>query len=117
MGRSHLQSQRAGAILPRKGRRRLRGYTTYIDHTGLIHVVAKPRSRTLPPLMPFVVLAALVIAFKALAMVNVGLGTYQDKVATLQAGTAVEQAIGFVLREDPASSWLYSTIKPLFSQG
>jgi len=112
MGLSHLHTTRASA-LPRKGRRRLRGYTTYIDHTGLVHVVPKTRRRVVP-IFPLAVMVALAIVFKSLAMLNVGLNTYESKVIALKQGGFVQQMAGTVMMQDPASTWLYGQLKPLF---
>lgn len=115
MGHSHLHYSRA-SVLPRKGRRRLRGYKTYIDHTGLVHVVPTSRRSNArrAVLFPFVVLLGLLLVFKALAMINVGLNDYTARVAELQAGTFAEQAAAWVLMQDPASKWLYTLLQPLF---
>lgn len=114
MGFSHLHSQNADPILPRKGRRRLKGYTTYVDHTGLIHVVPKARKRGLPIFQAFV-LIALVIVFKALAMINVGIADYTDKVAGLKAGGLGEQVAGWMLTPDTATTAIYNVLFPLLS--
>ena len=115
MGLAHLQNTSMRSTLPRKGRRRLRGYKTYVDNSGLIHIV--PRTQRVSSrftLYPVFVLLALGIAFKALAMLNIGLNDYEAKVTELQSGSFLEQSAAMVLTVDPASIWLYQSLQPLF---
>lgn len=109
MGRTHLHQKNGFVILPDNGRASGKGYATFVDRNGLIQVVPR-RQKKLSLLAPLKLLALFVVlltVFKALALSNVGVNTYQDQLASLESGTLVEQAGAWVLTVDPATSWLY----------
>lgn len=111
MGHSHLQNARNGLDTPIARVRRASGYKTVVDPTGIIHVVPDRRPRLTIPFAPLLALAFLLVGFKALAMVNIGASDYEKKLTTLSDGTFVEQGAAWVLAPDPATKWVYTTLK------
>lgn len=109
MGRSHLQQKTGFVILPDRDTKNRKGYTTFVDHNGLIQVVPRrPKERSgFSPVKVIIVAGVMLTLFKALALVNIGLNDYSDRLATLQTGTLPEQAGAWVLQIDPATQWMY----------
>ncbi len=112
MGQSHLQKHGASR-LSRKSRKRSSGYRTLVDANGVIHVVPREVERLSLPVVPLVMLAALLLVFKALAMANVGLNDYLHKLSILEGGTFLERGAAYILHPDPATIWVYDAIRPL----
>jgi len=76
-----------------------RGRIHTITEDGLI--ISRPRRvRRELPLMGLMRIALALWAFKALAILNLGVGDYQARVETLASGNSVDQAAAFVLSGD-----------------
>lgn len=116
MGFSQLNTSRFEAILSRKGRRTLRGYKTFVDPSGLVHVVPVERRRVSPLWPFFLIVVGLVFPFKALAMMNVGLNDYEAQVSALKSGDVTAKAAWWVLQVDPVSHWIYDAIDPILDE-
>lgn len=88
-----------------------RGYTTRIDRNGVI--VARPKGIRLRfPFKGLVLLALGFFCFKALMLAANGPQAYEDRVATLAAGNAVEAAGAKALMIDPVTQWIADQIGP-----
>ncbi|MGB7316708.1 MAG: hypothetical protein WBC85_01950 [Planktotalea sp.] len=115
MGYSHLQQKSGFVILSERDRRANANYVTIVDKNGLIQVVPrrKSRSQISAPFKLLALFAVLLIVFKALALVNVGIVDYDAELAVLQAGNMFEKAGAFVLKIDPVTQAIYQQVGPL----
>lgn len=113
MGNSHLQfDRRLHAIYDAK-RHTARGYETYIDASGLIHVRARRRRKVLRH-FPWGLLAGfvlLVTVFKAAAVLNIGLISYEEKRELLLAGSTLEYFGAMALIIDPITEQFIDLLK------
>lgn len=114
MGRAHLHKLDAPRA-SRLRRRRSSGYRTIVDSNGSIHVVAREVDSFSLPVVPLLVLAVLLLVFKALAMMNVGLNDYTERLSALENGTLLERGAAFFLHPDPATLWIYELLRPLMA--
>lgn len=82
-----------------------RGYTTRVDKNGVIIAKAKPRRLRLP-IKGALLMVLCFIAFKAFMLLANGPDTYNDRLASLQEGTIVEQWGAAALAIDPATQFV-----------
>ncbi|WP_420566592.1 hypothetical protein [Thalassovita sp.] len=88
-----------------------RGYALTVDRDGLI--VARPRSRRSGfPFKMFMMFVVGFVGFKILLVAFLGLSTYENRVANLQNGTAVEQVGAWFMQVDPVTIELAATLRP-----
>ena len=86
------------------------GYVSVVGDDGLI--VVKPRARrTRFVLRPFAFLIVGLMVFKALILATLGQPVYEERVASLQAGTTIEQAGAWVMQIDPVSQFMAAQIR------
>lgn len=112
MAKQQLMFAQRLNLLARKHEAMSRGYVTRIQPDGLI--VAHPRRR--PPRLPrpaiFVFLLAFFV-FKAFLVASLGSQAYDDRLARLQAGTAMEKGGSFIMQADPLTMFLAKQIGPI----
>ncbi|MDQ2093721.1 hypothetical protein [Rhodalgimonas zhirmunskyi] len=98
----------------RKHQRMANGFTPVVQRDGLISV----RPRRVAPRVPikglFLLIAGFVL-FKAVAIANVSLPTYEERLDMLRAGTVFEQAGAFLLQPDQLSVALGAQLAPLLN--
>lgn len=82
-----------------------RGYVTSINHDGL--VIARPRRKGFSfPFRGLFLALLLFIAFKGFVLASIGATAYDIRVSKLEAGTVVEQAGAYVMKADPATTFI-----------
>lgn len=99
--------------LGRKHSAMSRGYTTTVRSDGLI--VVKPK-RSLGRNFPVKGLLALVFGFfvfKAIMLASLGEITYNERVAKLDQGSALEQSGAWVMQIDLATRFFAGFLEPL----
>lgn len=99
-------------VLGRKHSQMTKGYTTKVGPDGLITVRPK-RARIKFPLKSIVIAIFAFIAFKAFMLATSGPLAYQERLASLESGTIVEQFGAKVMAIDPATSALAEKLGPL----
>jgi len=91
-----------------------RGVVRSVNSDGLI--VARPRAyRPRFPLKGLIVVLAIGFLFKGFLFAFLGEAEYSERVAQLQAGTAMEKAGAWVMQPDPATlaiAGLMQTVLP-----
>jgi len=115
MGFSQLQKKSGFVLLSDKGQQSSNEYVTLVDKNGLIQVVPRKKKSVLStaPLRLIVLFFLLITVFKALAVLNVGITTYEEQLTALPGGNVVEQAGAFVLSVDPLTHTIIQGIEPL----
>lgn len=99
-------------LLGRKHAQMSKGYTTKVGPDGLITVRPK-RARIKFPLKSIVIAIIAFIGFKAFLLAANGPAAYQDRLASLESGTPVEQFGAKVMALDPATLALADAMGPL----
>jgi len=90
-----------------------RGYTARVDRNGII--VAKPRTRRLRfPIKGIVFMVLGFLCLKALMLSANGPAAYEERLATLESGNAVEAMGARVLSIDPATQFIADKMGPMF---
>ncbi|MEP4247256.1 hypothetical protein [Tateyamaria sp.] len=100
------------SALGRKHEAMTYGYKSSMRHDGLI--VVKPKRRVFWG-YPFKMLLALFVGFfvfKGLMLASLGDITYNERVAKLHQGSAVERGGAWVMQIDPATKFLSGFIAP-----
>lgn len=92
------------------------GYTARVQSDGLI-VIEPRRMRSRISGKVFILVVLSFLGFKAFLMAALGIGSYDERVARLADGTAVERAGALVMQSDPLSVWAAEKIGPLVRQG
>ncbi|MGH1459043.1 MAG: hypothetical protein ACRBBT_09080 [Paracoccaceae bacterium] len=87
------------------------GYTTHVGKDGLI-VVRPRRGGVRLPVKGMMILALGFFGFKGALLGHLGPQTYTDKVAVLEAGSAVEQFGAWAMSPDPATQVIAKTLAP-----
>jgi len=91
-----------------------RGYIPVVNENGLI--VARPTVRRSGSRFPWKGVALTLIAlfaFKGFLYAQLGAITYDERVAKLASGTAIEQAGAWGMQADPVTLWVASQIAPI----
>lgn len=105
MVHDQLQFSERLRLLERKHRAMSCGYTTTMQSDGLI--VARPKRRSIEISgRSLGLLVVGFIGFKVFLIASLGMQTYDERLARLQAGTPVEQIGAFAMQADPLSSYL-----------
>ncbi len=93
------------ASLERKHRELAEGYVAQINPNGLITIEPKAqRSSILLRLLVTIVIG--LMAFKVITLSIVGQVVYQGRIDALANGTAIEQAVAWIMQADPLSERL-----------
>lgn len=106
----HFQKRLKG--LGRKHAKMTRGYHTKVGKDGLITVVTKRPRRNLP-FKGLILMAVGFFAFKAFMLAAVGPVTYNERLAELEGGTAIEQGGAKLLGIDPVTNILATFAGPI----
>lgn len=96
-------------------RARRNGRKGEIRIVGAEGLVITQRRRGLPSI-PFRGLAYIFfgfVLFKSIALAQIGMQGYLERVEALKQGTVVEQAGAFLMKPDAASVWMAGKIAPL----
>lgn len=106
MGESQLHEfdERLNKIDTRH-RKLARGYVMSVNHDGLIIAEPKPQRRGFPWRGTLLILVGL-IAFKGFLHFQIGAAAYDERVARLAEGTAVEQVGAYAMTADPVTLWI-----------
>lgn len=99
--------------LGRKHAKMTHGYTTRISKDGLIIVTPKRAKRGTAGLQLIIFAVMGLFIFKAFALASIGPDAYADRVATLEAGTVVEQAGAYVMSADPVTTAIAQFVGPI----
>ncbi len=89
-----------------------RGYTTRVDHNGLIVVQPKKRRLHFPARGAFLLVLGFFL-FKAVMLSANGPATYGERLEQLESGTILEVMAARTLSIDPATQFLADQIGPL----
>ena len=91
------------------------GVVRSVNADGLI--VARPRAyRPRFPLKGLIVVLAIGFLFKGFLFAFLGAEGYSERVATLQSGTAMEQAGAWVMQPDPATLAIANLMQTVLPQ-
>jgi hypothetical protein len=100
--------------ISRRHEKMANGVVRRVNPDGLI--VARPRAyRPRFPLKGLLVLLAIGFLFKGFLFAYLGESGYAERVATLQAGTAMERAGAWVMQPDPATLAIAGLVQPLIA--
>jgi hypothetical protein len=114
MGLSHLRQKPGFVVLPKSAYAKGKAFETRVDRNGIIHVVERRKPAfNWAPVKLVCLFLLLVTTFKALALFNVGMNDYNDRLALLESGTLYEQAGAVLLRIDPVTESVYTAVRPL----
>lgn len=115
MGVSQLQKKTGFVLLSDQGQQAGKEYVTLVDKNGLIQVVPRERkrARSFAPLKLILLFVALMTLFKALAILNLGVTTYEEQLAALASGNAVERSGAVLLSIDPITQAIVQGVQPL----
>lgn len=90
------------------------GYRSKVTKDGLIVFRPQRRTRGRVSLRGIFYLVFGFFLFKGLIMAHIGSTIYQQRVATLQEGSIVEQVGGFVMQPDVATRAIATQLRPIF---
>lgn len=91
------------------------GVVRRVNSDGLI--VARPRAyRPRFPLKGLIVVLAIGFFFKGFLFAYLGEAGYAERLASLQSGTAIEQAGAWVMQPDPATKAVAGLLQPVFAE-
>lgn len=92
-----------------------RGYVTSINHDGL--VIARPRRQGFSfPFRGLFFALVLFLAFKGFVLASIGTAAYDVRVAKLESGTIVEQAGAYVMKADPATTFIANKLRSVLPE-
>jgi hypothetical protein len=97
--------------IERSGRRSAKGYAPVVGPDGLI-IVRRRRSGPNVPLRGLLYLACGFILFKSIALAQFGAQGYDDRLASMQEGTIVEQIGAWTMQADPVTLWVADKLRP-----
>lgn len=97
--------------IDRKHAKLANGYSARVSRDGLIIFRPKRRQRGIS-LRGVVFLIAGFLSFKGLILGHLGGTVYEDRLASLQQGTFVEQAGAYVMQADPVTSYIADKVRP-----
>ncbi len=89
-----------------------RGYSSRVTRDGLIIFRPKPRRSGIPFRGIFLLIVGF-LCFKGLVMAHIGNTVYDERVATLQQGSIVEQAGAMIMQADPVSRAVARKLMPV----
>lgn len=87
------------------------GYSARVSKDGLIIFRPKRRQSGIS-LRGIVLVIAGFLCFKALILAHLGATVYDTRLASLNEGTVLEQAGGYVMQADPVTVYLAKQIRP-----
>lgn len=100
--------------LDRKKARMAAGYSAKVTNEGLI--VFRPKRRgTGFSVRGFAMLVVGFFVFKAIILAHLGSTVYDQRVASLNEGTVIEQAGAFVMQSDPVTLEIATHLHPLLN--
>ncbi|MFK7836553.1 MAG: hypothetical protein AB8B60_10060 [Sulfitobacter sp.] len=101
--------------LGRKHTKMTRGYATKVDSNGLIVAVPKRTNgvRGAGAVKLILLIVVGFFGFKAFTLAAVGPVTYNERLATLKDGTAIEQVGAKALAIDPVTNAIAGTVGPV----
>ena len=97
--------------IDRKHRKMAQGYTTKVGDDGLI-VIQPRRSGMRLPLKGLALLALGFFGLKGVMLAQIGIDGYGERLATLEAGTLVEQAGAWLMHADAFTLWIAQQVAP-----
>lgn len=100
------------SVLGRKHQAMSRGFTTAMRSDGLIVVRPNRALRRGFPLKGLLALVFGFFVFKAIMLSSLGEITYNERVAKLKQGSALEQGGSWLMQIDPATSFLAGFVEP-----
>lgn len=105
----YAQFERRRAVLSARHKQLARGYTARIGTDGLITVEPK-RARF--PIRARAILFAVagILVIKSLMIVVTGMGTYENRIEALRAGTVLDQTAAWVMEPGAVSRYMAETI-------
>lgn len=71
--------------------------------------------RQVPVLRPLILVVAMVILIKAVLLSQIGAADYNERLARVSEGSAVERAGAYIMQIDPATAWLGEELRKLLS--
>ena len=98
--------------LRRKHKAMANGYSAHLQADGLI-VVRPKRPRRRYPVRAVLLIFLGFFAFKAFMLSSLGEITYNERVAKLGNGTAIEQGGAWIMQVDPVTQFLAGFMQPL----
>jgi hypothetical protein len=107
MSESHLNFEQRLRRLERKHAALAGGFVTQVQSDGLV-VIRPKRLRASFPLRPVLLFIAAFFLFKGFLLAQLGEVTYDDRVAKLRDGTAVEQVGALLMQKDPVAEFTAS---------
>jgi len=81
------------------------GFMFRVTPDGLMIPEARRRNRAAVALHSVLIVVAVLFVLKSFMLALLGDETYSDRLATLEAGNAVEEAGAYVMMPDPATTW------------
>ena len=81
------------------------GVVFRVTADGLMVPEARRRNRAGGALRAVLIVVAVLFVLKSFMLTSLGDATYAGRLATLEAGNAVEKAGAYVLMPDPATTW------------
>ncbi|MGJ8609980.1 MAG: hypothetical protein ACSHWY_02725 [Octadecabacter sp.] len=108
-------NKRLNKVVRTHERMRKNGVVHRVGRDGLI----RSRPRLIRPRFPIkgiVIIAALLLAFKALLFAQMGAGNYALKVDELRGGTAVQQVGAAIMQEEPVTVAIGGYLNQYFFQ-
>lgn len=112
MGNSQTDFNRRLSVLGRKHAAMSQGYSTTTRADGLIVVKPKRAASRGFPIKGLLALVLGFFVFKAIMLSSLGEITYNERVAKLDQGGALEQGGAWVMQIDPATAFLAGFIEP-----
>lgn len=104
---------RVGAVDKKLSRRGRNTIVARVQQNGVIYAKAKRRRRYVP-IKGIALMVLGFFAFKAFMLAANGPAAYEDRLALLQEGTAIEAAGARVLGIDPVTQFIADQVGPMF---
>ncbi len=99
--------------IDRTHRKVAQGYVTSVNHDGLIIAVPR-RRRVRVPFGGIAMIAVALLGFKGMVHAHLGPSAYEERIASLSAGTSVEQVGGWIMQADPVTLAVSQAFMTLF---
>lgn len=112
MSIQHQEFRGRVANLENKHAAYAQGYTARVQPDGLI-VIAPRKMRSRISGRVLLLTVASFLLFKAFLMAALGFDSYDERIAKLADGTAVERAGALVMQADPVSVWGAEKMGPI----
>jgi hypothetical protein len=104
---------RIGAVTKKSSRRGRTALVARVDANGVVYAKAK-RRRVHIPVKGLMFLVLAFFGFKAFMLAANGPETYQERLALLENGTAIEAFGARIMSIDPATQFLADKAGPIF---